>query len=107
CSEAKPERLESTTTLPRAASTMWAPGLWAEICSGQCVVPGLMRAGEDGGVRTRFTIRKFSCSLIILVRHWSWREARPFISLLTVFASHLNEHAMPPTERMSESEEER
>ncbi len=45
------------------------PGLWAEICSGQCAVPGLMRAGEDGGVRTRFTIRKFSCSLIILVRH--------------------------------------
>jgi len=46
-------------------------GAWimAEICSGQCAVPGLMRAGEDGGVRARFTIRKFSCSLIILVRH--------------------------------------
>jgi len=52
-----------------AASTMLVPGLWAEICLGQCAVPGLMRAGEDGGVRTRFTIRKFSCSLVILVRH--------------------------------------
>jgi len=55
-------------------------------------------------VITLYIIRKFLCSLIILVLHSKWREAQPFISLLRGFASRLNELALPPTERMSESE---
>ena len=69
CSEAKTEKPQLTTTLPRRLPQCRCLDYGQKYVWASAAVPGLMRAGEDGGAITRFTIRKFSCSLIILVRH--------------------------------------